>query len=44
MTFICGPCRDQDHEQCKGGTYCDCLHRVPKGDTSNVDARDLKET
>jgi len=27
MSFICADCRNQEHEKCTGGTYCDCLHR-----------------
>lgn len=30
MTFICKKCQEQDHENCKGGTWCDCNHRGSK--------------
>lgn len=26
-TFICEPCREQDHEHCPGRGQCDCQHR-----------------
>jgi hypothetical protein len=26
---ICQTCKDQVHEKCRGGTWCDCLHRTP---------------
>lgn len=25
--MICKDCKDQKHEKCKGGTWCDCGHR-----------------
>lgn len=25
--FICEPCRDKDHGNCHGGTWCACQHR-----------------
>jgi len=28
MNFICGPCKDQEHEKCPGGSWCDCHHRI----------------
>jgi hypothetical protein len=24
--MICVPCRQQEHEDCRGGTWCDCQH------------------
>ena len=30
MTFICGDCKAGHHDQCRGGSWCDCLHRQPK--------------
>jgi len=24
--MICVPCRKQHHEECPGGTWCDCQH------------------
>lgn len=27
MNFICNPCRTGEHDQCRGGSWCDCLHR-----------------
>jgi hypothetical protein len=32
VNFICDKCKAGAHEQCPGGTWCDCLHR--QGDTS----------
>lgn len=26
--MICRWCRDQAHGMCRGGTWCDCAHRV----------------
>ena len=26
---ICRACREQRHEQCRGGNWCDCQHRPP---------------
>lgn len=26
--MICQTCKDQIHEKCRGGTWCDCLHRA----------------
>ena len=28
MTFVCARCRDGNHDQCPGGTWCDCAHRT----------------
>jgi len=25
--MICPSCRRQEHESCKGGTWCDCQHK-----------------
>lgn len=25
--FICTDCREGHHEACRGGSWCDCLHR-----------------
>ncbi|HTV99234.1 MAG TPA: hypothetical protein VMF87_02965 [Streptosporangiaceae bacterium] len=27
--MICLSCRQQHHEKCPGGTWCDCQHRQP---------------
>jgi len=27
--MICSSCRQQHHEECPGGTWCDCQHRQP---------------
>ncbi len=24
--MICKPCRERNHEECPGGTWCDCAH------------------
>ena len=31
MTFVCTDCREQRHGDCKGGTYCDCQHKITEG-------------
>lgn len=30
MGFICTECRQGLHEECKGGTSCDCQHKAPR--------------
>ncbi|WP_157610142.1 hypothetical protein [Spirillospora albida] len=25
--MICQPCRDRRHDQCRGGSWCDCQHQ-----------------
>lgn len=30
--MICLWCRDQAHRMCRGGTWCDCAHRVSAGE------------
>jgi hypothetical protein len=30
--MICLSCRQQHHEDCPGGTWCDCQHRKPDTD------------
>lgn len=32
--MICPPCKDSQHDQCIGGTWCDCQHR--EGKTTEV--------
>jgi len=27
--MICIPCRKRQHEECPGGTWCDCQHQPP---------------
>jgi hypothetical protein len=29
-SFICKSCGNGEHKECRGGTWCDCLHRVKK--------------
>src|SRR5271166_4363993 len=29
--MICVPCRKRHHEECPGGTWCDCQHQPPEG-------------
>jgi hypothetical protein len=31
MKFICAPCKKDNHNECNGGTYCDCQHKTEKG-------------
>ena len=33
--MICPDCKNQAHEKCKGDTWCDCQHRVPKKDVES---------
>ena len=28
--MICVPCRNRRHEDCPGGTWCDCQHLPPQ--------------
>lgn len=28
--MICQDCKSEYHEGCRGGTWCDCQHRVPE--------------
>lgn len=28
--MICGRCADRHHEDCRGGTWCDCQHKPPE--------------
>jgi hypothetical protein len=28
--MICVPCRERRHEDCPGGTWCDCQHLPPR--------------
>jgi hypothetical protein len=30
LRFVCPDCKNQDHEKCRGGSWCDCLHRKPR--------------
>ena len=30
MNMICVPCRKRRHEECPGGTWCDCQHLPPR--------------
>ena len=32
MNFICHECRDKRHDLCHGESWCNCQHRVPKGE------------
>ena len=44
MTFVCGDCKTQRHELCKGGTWCDCGHkRYPDPIASPAVARSVEE-
>lgn len=36
--MVCQKCKDQQHQECRRGTWCDCLHRVP-----SPEARALEE-
>jgi len=29
--MICVSCREQRHEDCPGGSWCDCQHQPPQG-------------
>jgi hypothetical protein len=30
--MICEACRERRHDDCRGGTWCDCQHLPPPGD------------
>ncbi|HEY6496414.1 MAG TPA: hypothetical protein VIZ43_24310 [Trebonia sp.] len=30
--MICVECRQRHHQDCPGGTWCDCQHQVPQHD------------
>jgi len=32
---ICVPCRKRHHEECPGGTWCDCQHLPPERDSGS---------
>ena len=38
--MICQHCKDQEHNQCAGGTWCDCGHRVAQT-VEQADAAEL---
>ncbi|GII80587.1 hypothetical protein Sru01_55690 [Sphaerisporangium rufum] len=29
--MICEDCKDHRHEECQGGSWCDCQHKPPTG-------------
>ncbi|HET9968841.1 MAG TPA: hypothetical protein VFQ68_11435 [Streptosporangiaceae bacterium] len=31
--MICVPCRQRQHQECPGGSWCDCQHQPPAGPT-----------
>jgi len=31
-TMVCPSCRAQRHDECRGGTWCDCQHQPPAQD------------
>ena len=31
MSFVCEDCKNGDHTKCRGGNWCDCLHRKKEG-------------
>jgi len=33
--MICVPCRKRHHEECPGGTWCDCQHQPPTGNSGD---------
>ncbi|MEV5708421.1 hypothetical protein [Actinoallomurus sp. NPDC052274] len=30
--MICEACRERRHDECRGGTWCDCQHLPPESD------------
>lgn len=38
--MVCKKCRDQDHELCRRGTWCDCGHRVIQKPEPKKEPRD----
>ncbi len=43
--MICDPCKVRSHNNCRGGTWCDCQHKVKKEAPPNpvVDSVEPKE-
>ena len=37
MRFVCDDCKKQHHKKCRGGTWCDCLHRAPEAPEKEQD-------
>ncbi len=37
--MICVHCRGQHHEDCPGGTWCDCQHLPPAGPAQDAEQR-----
>ncbi|HEX3962852.1 MAG TPA: hypothetical protein VHZ03_40505 [Trebonia sp.] len=35
--MICVQCRGRHHEDCAGGTWCDCQHLPPTGHAQDAD-------
>lgn len=33
--FVCEKCKKDMHGECRGGTWCDCLHRKPREGNKN---------
>jgi len=36
--MICLPCRKRHHEECPGGSWCDCQHLPPAGPSAAATA------
>ncbi|WUI02090.1 hypothetical protein OHR68_09870 [Spirillospora sp. NBC_00431] len=36
--MICQHCRDRQHHECRGGTWCDCQHQPPVGERDQAAA------
>jgi hypothetical protein len=34
--MICDACRERLHGECRGGTWCDCQHKPPAGETAET--------
>ncbi|WP_433500535.1 hypothetical protein ACQP1K_09705 [Sphaerimonospora sp. CA-214678] len=30
--MICTACKDRRHQDCRGGSWCDCQHKEPRAD------------
>jgi hypothetical protein len=43
MNFVCDECKGRDHDGqptlCRGGTWCDCLHRPVVTKPENEEAK-----
>lgn len=41
--MICEACRERRHEECRGGSWCDCQHHPPEDAANSENAKDDTE-